>query len=37
MKNGGRLDSPAAAAAKVVAYLRRVDFGQQPVADVRAA
>jgi benzil reductase ((S)-benzoin forming) len=37
MKAGGRLDSPTAAAARVVAYLRRVDFGQQPVADVRDA
>jgi len=37
MKAGGRLDSPAAAAAKVIAYLRRPDFGVQPVADVRDA
>ena len=37
MKTGGRLDSPAAAAAKVIAYLRRPDFGQQPVGDVRDA
>lgn len=37
MKAGGRLDSPAAAAAKVIAYLRRADFGSQPVADVRDA
>ena len=37
MKAGGRLDSPAAAAAKVLAYLRRADFGRQPVADVRDA
>jgi benzil reductase ((S)-benzoin forming) len=37
MKTGGRLDSPAAAAAKVIAYLRRPDFGGQPVADVRDA
>lgn len=35
MKSGGRLDSPAVAAAKVIAYLRRPDFGQQPVGDVR--
>ncbi|MES2958774.1 MAG: SDR family NAD(P)-dependent oxidoreductase [Pseudomonadota bacterium] len=35
MKSGGRLDSPAAAAAKVIAYLQRPDFGQQPVGDVR--
>ena len=37
MKSGGRLDSPAAAATKVLAYLRRADFGSQPVADVRDA
>ena len=37
MKTGGRLDSPAAAAAKVIAYLRRADFGQPPVGDVREA
>ena len=37
MKSGGRLDSPAIAAAKVLAYLRRADFGSQPVADVRDA
>ena len=35
MKAGGRLDSPAAAAAKVIAYLRRADFGTNPVGDVR--
>ena len=35
MKSSGRLDSPAAAAAKVLDYLRRADFGSQPVADVR--
>jgi len=37
MKTGGRLDTPAAAAAKVVAYLQRPDFGTDPVADVREA
>jgi benzil reductase ((S)-benzoin forming) len=37
MKSGGRLDSPAAAAAKLIAYLQRPDFGQQAVADVREA
>jgi benzil reductase ((S)-benzoin forming) len=37
MKSGGRLDSPAAAAAKVIAYLERTDFGSQPVGDVRDA
>ncbi|NML14082.1 SDR family NAD(P)-dependent oxidoreductase [Azohydromonas caseinilytica] len=31
----GLLDSPQAAAAKLLAYLERPDFGQQPVADVR--
>jgi NAD(P)-dependent dehydrogenase (short-subunit alcohol dehydrogenase family) len=35
MKTGARLDSPAAAAAKVIAYLRRADFGTNPVGDVR--
>ncbi len=35
MKSGGRLDSPAAAAAKVIAYLNRADFGSNPVGDVR--
>jgi benzil reductase ((S)-benzoin forming) len=35
MKNGGRLDVPAAAAAKVIAYLHRADFGSNPVGDVR--
>ena len=37
MKTGGRLDSPAAAAAKVIAYLQRADFGKQTIADVRDA
>jgi benzil reductase ((S)-benzoin forming) len=37
MKSAGRLDSPAAAAAKVIAYLNRADFGTQPVGDVRDA
>ena len=37
MKSGGRLDSPEAAAAKVLAYLARPDYGHQPVADVRDA
>ena len=35
MKAGGRLDSPSAAAAKVLAYLQRPDFGSHPVGDVR--
>jgi len=37
MKAAGRLDSPAAAAAKVIAYLNREDFGTNPVGDVREA
>jgi benzil reductase ((S)-benzoin forming) len=37
MKTGGRLDSPAAAAGKVIAYLDRKDFGVNPVGDVREA
>lgn len=35
MKEDGRLDSPATAAAKVLKYLARADFGANPVADVR--
>lgn len=35
LKTQGRLDSPATAAAKVLAYLQRSDFGREPVADVR--
>lgn len=35
MKEEGRLDSPSAAAAKVLKYLAREDFGRNPVADVR--
>ncbi len=37
LKTGGQLDSPATAAAKVLAYLARPDFGSQPVGDVRDA
>ena len=37
MKSGGRLDSPGAAAEKVIAYLNRPDFGGNPVGDVRDA
>lgn len=37
LKTGGQLDSPATAAAKVLAYLARPDFGSNPVADVRDA
>jgi benzil reductase ((S)-benzoin forming) len=36
-KTGGQLASPAQAAASVLAYLRRADFGSNPVADVRDA
>ena len=35
MKAEGRLDSPEAAAARLVAFLLRDDFGSKPVADVR--
>lgn len=35
LKAGGQLDSPEAAARKVLAYLQRPDFGSEPVADVR--
>ncbi len=35
LKEGGGLDSPAQAAAKVLAFMARPDFGQNPVADVR--
>lgn len=35
LETGRHLDSPAAAAAKVIAYLQRSDFGSKPVADVR--
>ena len=35
LKSEGRLDTPAIAAAKVLAYLARPDFGSNPVADVR--
>lgn len=37
LKADGVLDSPDAAATKVLAYLARPDFGSQPVADVRDA
>ena len=37
LKAAGQLDTPAAAAAKVLAYLQRDDFGSKPVADVREA
>jgi NAD(P)-dependent dehydrogenase (short-subunit alcohol dehydrogenase family) len=35
LKQKGALDSPAQAAAKVLAFLARADFGATPVADVR--
>jgi benzil reductase ((S)-benzoin forming) len=37
MHEQGGLDSPDAAAAKVLALLARADFGKEPVADVRNA
>jgi benzil reductase ((S)-benzoin forming) len=37
LKAGGRLDSAQAAAAKVINFLDRADFGAEPVADVRQA
>jgi len=36
LKNKGLLTSPSDAAARVLAYLARADFGSEPVADVRA-
>jgi benzil reductase ((S)-benzoin forming) len=35
-KTEGRLDSPQAAARKLLAFLARPDFGAEPVADLRA-
>ncbi len=37
LKSQGQLTSPQDAAARVLAYLARPDFGSQPVADVRDA
>lgn len=37
LKAGGMLASPADAAARVLAWLQRADFGANPVADVREA
>lgn len=37
LKAQGQLDSPAAAAGKLLRYLARPDFGDSPVADVRDA
>ena len=35
LKTNGQLTSPEEAARRVLAYLARPDFGEQPVADVR--
>lgn len=35
LHQGGQLTSPDEAARRVLAYLARADFGQNPVADVR--
>jgi benzil reductase ((S)-benzoin forming) len=37
MKEKGQLSTPEQAAAKLIAYLHRADFGSNPVADVREA
>lgn len=37
LKDQGRLTSPDTAAAQVLAWLQRADFGEHPVADVRDA
>ena len=37
LHENGQLDSPDVAAAKLLRYLARPDFGSQPVADVRDA
>ena len=37
LKQGGQLTSPHDAAARVLAWLKRADFGANPVADVREA
>ena len=37
LKASGQLDTPAAAATKVLAYLARAGFGEEPIADVRKA
>jgi NAD(P)-dependent dehydrogenase (short-subunit alcohol dehydrogenase family) len=37
LQAAGQLDSPAQAAAKVLRFLARADFGANPVADVRDA
>jgi hypothetical protein len=35
LHQGGQLSSPEDAARRVLAFLARADFGQNPVADVR--
>jgi NAD(P)-dependent dehydrogenase (short-subunit alcohol dehydrogenase family) len=35
LKNDGRLDSPAAAARKLIAFIAKPDFGADPIGDVR--
>jgi benzil reductase ((S)-benzoin forming) len=35
LQRQGQLTSPDAAAARILTYLDRADFGEQPVADVR--
>lgn len=35
LKTGGQLDSPATAAAKMIAYMNRPTFGDDPIGDVR--
>ncbi len=35
LQRQGQLTTPGAAAARILAYLERADFGEQPVADVR--
>lgn len=37
LKAGGALDSPEAAAAKVLRFLARPDYGSEPIGDVRQA
>jgi len=37
LKNEGKLDSPASAAAKLIRFLDRSDFGADPIGDVRDA
>jgi benzil reductase ((S)-benzoin forming) len=37
LKQNGKLTSPSEAAARVLAYLGRSNYGDEPVADVRDA